>query len=119
MAWPPKVVGASRCSQYRAYGGRHHLAIVLQVASCSEAVPFQGRPLPTVTAPGAVTMEHMWSVVPTHTPTSTVEFTGDELRTMLEASLERTYLPDAYCQRGGFVERCPGLNRYFNRRRWL
>lgn len=32
---------------------------------------------------------------------------------MLEANLERTYSPDPYCQMGGFVKRCRGLNLYF------
>jgi len=63
--------------------------------------------------PGAVTMEHLWNIVPTHPPISTVELTGDELRAMLEANLERTYSPDPYCQMGGFVKRCRGLNLYF------
>ena len=63
--------------------------------------------------PGAVTMEQLWNIVPTHPPISTVELTGDELRAMLEANLERTYSPDPYCQMGGFVKRCRGLNMYF------
>ena len=63
--------------------------------------------------PGDVTMEHLWNIVPTHPPISTVDLTGDELRAMLEANLERTYSPDPYCQMGGFVKRCRGLNLYF------
>ncbi len=63
--------------------------------------------------PGNVTMEHLWNIVPTHPPISTVELTGEELRSMLEANLERTYSPDPYCQMGGFVKRCRGLNLYF------
>ena len=63
--------------------------------------------------PGAVTMEHLWNIVPTHPPISTVELTGEELRAMLEFNLERTYSPDPYCQMGGFVKRCRGLNLYF------
>lgn len=63
--------------------------------------------------PGAVTMEHLWNIVPTHPPISTVELTGEELRAMLEANLERTYSPDPYSQMGGFVKRCRGLNLYF------
>ncbi|OZB42424.1 MAG: bifunctional metallophosphatase/5'-nucleotidase [Thiomonas sp. 13-66-29] len=63
--------------------------------------------------PGAVTMEHLWNIVPTAPPISTIELTGDELRAMLEANLERTYAADAYCQMGGFVKRCRGLNLYF------
>lgn len=63
--------------------------------------------------PGDVTMEHLWNIVPTQAPISTVDLTGEELRTMLEANLERTYSPDPYCQMGGFVKRCRGLNLYF------
>ena len=63
--------------------------------------------------PGDVTMQHLWNIVPTHPPISTVELTGEELRAMLEANLERTYSPDPYCQMGGFVKRCRGLNLYF------
>jgi 2',3'-cyclic-nucleotide 2'-phosphodiesterase (5'-nucleotidase family) len=62
---------------------------------------------------GAVTMEHLWNIVPTASPISTVELTGEELRAMLEANLERTYAADAYSQMGGFVKRCRGLNLYF------
>lgn len=63
--------------------------------------------------PGNVTMEHLWNIVPTNSPISTIELTGHELRAMLEANLERTYSADAYCQMGGFVKRCRGLNMYF------
>lgn len=63
--------------------------------------------------PGAVTMEQLWNIVPTAPPISTVELTGDEIRAMLEANLERTYAADPYCQMGGFVKRCRGLNLYF------
>ena len=63
--------------------------------------------------PGDVTMEHLWNIVPTHPSVSTVELNGDEVRAMLEANLERTYSADAYCQMGGFVKRCRGLNLYF------
>lgn len=63
--------------------------------------------------PGEVTMEHLWNIVPTHPKISSIELTGEELRAMLEANLERTYSPDPYCQMGGFVKRCRGLNLYF------
>ena len=63
--------------------------------------------------PGKVTMEHLWNIVPTHPPVSTVQLTGEELLAMLEANLERTYSSDPYCQMGGFVKRCRGLNMYF------
>lgn len=63
--------------------------------------------------PGEVTMAQLWNIVPTRPPVSTVELSGDELRAMLEANLERTYSGDPYCQMGGFVKRCKGLNLYF------
>ena len=63
--------------------------------------------------PGNVTMEQLWNIVPTDAPVSTIDLTGDELRAMLEANLERTYAADPYCQMGGFVKRCRGLTLYF------
>ncbi len=63
--------------------------------------------------PGDVTMAQLWNIVPTQAPISTVELSGEELREMLEANLERTYSADPYCQMGGFVKRCRGLNLYF------
>ncbi|HEY8706795.1 MAG TPA: bifunctional metallophosphatase/5'-nucleotidase [Burkholderiaceae bacterium] len=63
--------------------------------------------------PGNVTMEQLWNIVPTDSPVSTIDLTGDELRAMLEANLERTYAADPYCQMGGFVKRCRGLTLYF------
>jgi sulfur-oxidizing protein SoxB len=63
--------------------------------------------------PGNVTMEHLWNMVPTDSAVSTVDLSGDELRAMLEANLERTYSADPYLQVGGFVKRCRGLNMYF------
>ena len=46
-------------------------------------------------------------------PVSTVELTGEELKTMLEENLERTFSCDPYQQMGGYVKRCLGLNVYF------
>ena len=63
--------------------------------------------------PGEVTMEQLWNIVPTAPPVSTVELSGEDLRAMLEANLERTYSADPYCQMGGYVKRCRGLNLYF------
>jgi S-sulfosulfanyl-L-cysteine sulfohydrolase len=63
--------------------------------------------------PGEVTMEQLWNIVPTNPVVSTVELTGEELRGMLEANLERTYSADPYAQMGGFVKRCRGLAMYF------
>lgn len=63
--------------------------------------------------PGTVTREHLWNMVPTNPAVSTAELTGDELRAMLEANLERTFSRDPYRQMGGFVKRCHGLNLYF------
>ncbi len=63
--------------------------------------------------PGPVSMEQLWNIVPTQPPVSTVEITGEELQAMLEANLERTYSADPYCQMGGYVKRCRGLNMYF------
>ncbi|MGZ8982483.1 MAG: 5'-nucleotidase C-terminal domain-containing protein [Methylotenera sp.] len=63
--------------------------------------------------PGNVTMEHLWNMVPTDSPISSIDISGDELRAMLKANLERTYADDPYLYMGRFVKRCPGLNMFF------
>jgi S-sulfosulfanyl-L-cysteine sulfohydrolase len=46
-------------------------------------------------------------------PVSTIELSGEEIKTMLEENLERTFSRDPYQQMGGYVKRCLGLNVYF------
>lgn len=64
-------------------------------------------------APGAVTLNDLWNIVPTNPRVSTVELTGAEMRQMLEENLERTFAADAYRQMGGYVKRMRGLKLYF------
>jgi S-sulfosulfanyl-L-cysteine sulfohydrolase len=63
--------------------------------------------------PGPVTLGDLWNIIPVNPPVSVCRLTGDELRTMLEENLERTFARDPYDQMGGYVKRCMGLNLYF------
>ena len=67
-----------------------------------------GAPIP----PGPITMNDLWNIIPTNPKVSTVELTGDEICTMLEENLERTFSADPYAQMGGYVKRCRGLELY-------
>lgn len=64
-------------------------------------------------APGPVTLNDLWNIIPTNPPVSTVKLTGAEMRQMLEENLERTFAADPYEQMGGFVKRMRGLKLYF------
>jgi 2',3'-cyclic-nucleotide 2'-phosphodiesterase (5'-nucleotidase family) len=63
--------------------------------------------------PGPITMNDLWNIIPVNPPVSTCDLTGDELWTMMEESLERTFSRDPYQQMGGYVKRCLGINVYF------
>ncbi|MHB8168034.1 MAG: bifunctional metallophosphatase/5'-nucleotidase [Thermoleophilia bacterium] len=63
--------------------------------------------------PGQITLNDLYNIIPMNPPVSTVELTGEEIRTMLEENLERTFSCDPYQQMGGYVKRCLGLNVYF------
>lgn len=63
--------------------------------------------------PGSVTLNDLYNIIPGNPPISTVELTGDELWTMIEENLERTFARDPYDQMGGYVKRCLGINLYF------
>ena len=67
-----------------------------------------GAPVP----PGPITLNDLWNIIPTNPPVETVELTGDEMRTMLEENLERTFSTNAYEQMGGYVKRCRGLKLF-------
>ena len=67
-----------------------------------------GAPVP----PGPITLNDLYNIVPMDPPVSTVDLTGEELVAMLEENLERTFAPDPYGQRGGYVKRCLGLRAY-------
>lgn len=62
--------------------------------------------------PGPITLDDLWNIIPTNPPVSTVELRGDEIRTMLEENLERTFAADPYAQMGGYMKRCRGLDVY-------
>jgi S-sulfosulfanyl-L-cysteine sulfohydrolase len=64
-------------------------------------------------APGPVTLNDLYNIIPMNPPVSTVEITGAELMEMLEENLEKTFSCDPYNQMGGYVKRCLGLNVYF------
>ncbi|MCL4378731.1 MAG: bifunctional metallophosphatase/5'-nucleotidase [Actinobacteria bacterium] len=64
-------------------------------------------------APGKITINDLYNIIPMNPPVSTVELTGEELKIMLEENLERTFSYDPYDQMGGYVKRCLGLNVYF------
>ena len=63
--------------------------------------------------PGNITLNDLYNIIPMNPPVSTVELTGEEIKTMLEENLERTFSCDPYNQMGGYVKRCLGLNVYF------
>lgn len=67
-----------------------------------------GAPIP----PGPVTLEDLWSIVPTNPPILTTTLTGAELVDLLEENLERTFASDAFEQIGGYVKRMRGLTLY-------
>lgn len=63
-------------------------------------------------APGPVTLNDLYNMVPMNPPVSTVELTGDEIVAMLEENLERTFAGDPYGQLGGYVKRGLGFTAY-------
>jgi 2',3'-cyclic-nucleotide 2'-phosphodiesterase (5'-nucleotidase family) len=64
-------------------------------------------------APGPVTLNDLWNIIPTNPPVSVVELTGEEMVEMLEANLERTFAADPFEQMGGYVKRMRGVRMYF------
>ena len=64
-----------------------------------------GAPIP----PGPVTMHDLFCMVPMNPPIQTVDLTGEDIRTMMEDSLEATFSGNAFRQRGGYVKRFRGL----------
>jgi S-sulfosulfanyl-L-cysteine sulfohydrolase len=63
--------------------------------------------------PGPVTLNDLYNIIPMNPPIGTVYLTGDELLSMLEENLEKTFAPDPYEQMGGYVKRGLGLTVYF------
>src|SRR3989344_5577170 len=63
-------------------------------------------------APGPVTLNDLYNIIPMNPPVSRVDLTGAEIRQMLEDNLERTFAADAYEQMGGYIKRCRGLTAF-------
>ena len=57
-------------------------------------------------------MNDLYNMIPMNPPISTVELTGEEIVTMLEENLERTFACDPYDQMGGYVKRGLGFHAY-------
>jgi sulfur-oxidizing protein SoxB len=68
-----------------------------------------GAPIPR----GPVTLNDLWQIIPVNPPVSLCRLTGDELWTMMEENLERTFARDPYEQMGGYVKRGMGFHLYF------
>ncbi|GAA5534028.1 bifunctional metallophosphatase/5'-nucleotidase [Deinococcus aluminii] len=64
-----------------------------------------GAPIP----PGPVSRLAAWNLIPHNPPVSTAELTGQELRDLLEDSLEAVFACDPWQQKGGYVKRLSGL----------
>jgi S-sulfosulfanyl-L-cysteine sulfohydrolase len=60
-------------------------------------------------APGPVTLNDLYNIIPMNPPVSRVDLTGAEIRQLLEDNLERTFAADPYAQMGGYIKRCRGL----------
>lgn len=63
-------------------------------------------------APGVVTENDLWNIIPSNPPVSTVELLGEEIKQLLETNLENTFARDPYDQMGGFVKRVAGIVAY-------
>lgn len=64
-------------------------------------------------APGPITNNDLWNIIPMNPPVCVIDLTGAEIFQMLEANLERTFAADPYEQMGGYVKRMRGLVMYF------
>ena len=67
-----------------------------------------GAPVP----PGPVTLNDLHNIIPVNPPVSICQLTGDELWSMMEENLERTFSRDPYGQMGGYVKRVAGIKIY-------
>lgn len=65
-----------------------------------------GAPVPA----GPVTEGHIWQMVPTNPELFTAEMTGEEIRQVLEDSLESVYTGDVLQQKGGYPIRFSGMS---------
>lgn len=62
--------------------------------------------------PGPITMNDLYNIIPMNPPIGTVELTGEELLSMLEENLERTFASDPFDQMGGYIKRALGHTVY-------
>ena len=63
-------------------------------------------------APGKITLNDLWNIVPVNPPITTLELSGEEMLQMMEENLESVFSPDPFKQMGGYVKRCLGINLY-------
>ena len=63
-------------------------------------------------APGTITLNDLWNIVPVNPPITTLELSGEEMLEMMEENLESVFSPDPFKQMGGYVKRCFGVNLY-------
>jgi 2',3'-cyclic-nucleotide 2'-phosphodiesterase (5'-nucleotidase family) len=64
-----------------------------------------GAPVP----PGAITVGDLWQIIPTDPIVFTTELYGQEIRDVLEDSLESIFAADAMAQKGGYLIRTSGI----------
>lgn len=62
--------------------------------------------------PGPVTLNDLYNIIPMDPPIGIVELTGEEIWSMLEENLERTFASNPYDQMGGYIKRALGLTVY-------
>lgn len=62
--------------------------------------------------PGPVTLNDLYNIIPMDPPIGTTDLTGEELLSMLEENLERTFAANPYDQMGGYIKRALGLTVY-------
>lgn len=65
-----------------------------------------GPPVPA----GEVTMGDLWQIIPTDPEVFTALLTGDEIRDLLEDSLESVFAADPMQQKGGYLIRTSGIS---------
>lgn len=68
-----------------------------------------GAPIP----PGVITLGALYNLAPMNPEITTVKLNGDEILTMIEENLERTFSRDPFGQMGGYVKRCGGMKTFF------
>jgi 2',3'-cyclic-nucleotide 2'-phosphodiesterase (5'-nucleotidase family) len=88
------------------------LLLALQESSGTELAFSNGWRYGAPILPGKVTLNDLYNIIPMNPPVMTIELTGEELTTMLEENMERTFSRDPYQQMGGYLKRTIGLKAY-------